>query len=504
MAAMRLRDRLAQHAVEGFVGRADELAVLLQSLEEDGPAVVAVHGIGGAGKSSLLEAFAARARAGGAAVVRLDCRGIEPTERGFLRELAGAIGSDESTVDEVAERLSGLAGRVVLALDTYEVFRLLDTWLRRVFVPALGANVRVLLVGRESPAAAWLASPGWHGLFRSLPLGPLAEQDALELLRRDGLGERDAVRINRVARGHPLALKLAAAAVAELPGLDIEAGATQRLIEELTHVYLDGVDDPLLRTALEAACVLRRVTVSLLRALLPEAAPQDAFDRLAGLPFVSTDRDGLHIHDTVRETIAAALQSADPSRYRSLCRAAWRQLRSEAREAGASELWRYTADILYLLQNPVVRGAFFPPDPHNLAVEPARPSDEQDMFEIVAAYTGPQMTAWLRRWWKALPEGFFAVRNGAGAVTGLYVLFNAAAAPRHVLANDPVLHGWQRHLRVSPVPAGQQVLFCLGWFSREHGDLPSPEQAAAWLDIKRFYMELRPALRRVYMAVRAL
>src|SRR5262249_48026734 len=163
----------------------------------------------------------------------------------------------------------------------------------------------------------------------------------------------------------------------------------------------------------------------LLRALLPEAAPQDAYDRLARLPFVTLDRDGLHVHDTVRETIASAVQSADPSRYRTLCRAAWRQLRSEVHEAGPAELWRYTADILYLLQNPVVRSAFFPPDPHSLAVEPARPTEEAALFAIIAAHKGPQATAWLKRWWEALPEAFFAVRNAAGVVTGLYVLFNA-------------------------------------------------------------------------------
>jgi hypothetical protein len=34
---------------------------------------------------------------------------------------------------------------------------------------------------------------------------------------------------------------------------------------------------------------------------------------------------------------------------------------------------------------------------------------------------------------------------------------------------------------------------------RDSGEAPSPTQAALWLDIKRTYMELRPALRRLYM-----
>jgi len=44
----------------------------------------------------------------------------------------------------------------VLALDNYEVFRLMDTWMRQVFMPALGDNVRLLLVSREPPSSAWV------------------------------------------------------------------------------------------------------------------------------------------------------------------------------------------------------------------------------------------------------------------------------------------------------------------------------------------------------------
>lgn len=78
-----MRDVLIDRAAHSFVGRTEELAVLLQTLEEGGPCVVAVHGMAGVGKSALLQAFAARARARGAVVVNLDCREIEPTERGF-------------------------------------------------------------------------------------------------------------------------------------------------------------------------------------------------------------------------------------------------------------------------------------------------------------------------------------------------------------------------------------------------------------------------------------
>jgi hypothetical protein len=121
----------------GLVGRDDEMAVLRQLLGGGGPLVVFVHGIAGIGKSALLEAFAAEARAQGATVLRLDCRSIEPTERGFLAALEDRTGGQLSSAEDAAARLGSLGDRVVLMVDTYELFRILDPWLRQAFVPAL-------------------------------------------------------------------------------------------------------------------------------------------------------------------------------------------------------------------------------------------------------------------------------------------------------------------------------------------------------------------------------
>ena len=496
----RIGDLLAQRATETFVGREEDLGLLLQTLREDSPPVIHVHGIGGIGKSSLLEAFASRARAQGATVLCLDCRSIEPTEAGFLDELGTVIGGNPSTVEEAAARIDSLGERVVLALDTYEVFRLMDTWLRQVFVPTLGDNVRVVLVGREPPVSAWLASRGWQGLFRSLSLGPLTDHDSVELLLQTGMSEEDARRINRFGRGHPLALKLAVAAIAERPNLQIEEAAAQRVVEELTRLYLADAQDPLTRQALEAASVVRRTTLSLLQAMLPHAAPHDAYERLRTLPFVESGRDGLIVHDTVRQTIAGSLKAADPTAYQNYRRAAWRQLRTEVRSAGRQDLWRYTADILYIIENPIVREAFFPSAGHQLAVEPARPQDAAAIRYIARRHEGPDAAALLDTWWSCLPQSFYVTRNLHGAVTGFCCICDPAMVDPALLAQDPVTRGWRKHLEGDPVPKNQRVLFLRRWLSLDEGEKLSPEQAAMFLDVKRTYMEQRPHLRRLYGA----
>jgi len=497
----RLRDVLAQRAAESFVGRNEELAALLNSLAPDGPIVVHIHGIGGIGKTALLAAFAARAGEQGATVVQLDCRVIEPTERGFLQDLGTAIGSELSSPDEAAASLEGLADRVILVLDTYEVFRLLDTWLRQVFIPSLADNVRVILAGRQPPSPTWLASPEWHGLLQSMSLGPLGDDDARELLSREGLGDEDASRVNAFARGHPLALHLAASTAQGPAGPELHDSTVQTVIKELARLFLADVEDPLTRQTLEAASVTRRITKSLLAAMVPDADPEDVYARLDRLPFVESNRDGLSVHDSVREAIGAALHAADPARYCTLRCAAWRQLRAEVATAASSELWRYTADMLYLIENPVTREAFFPSGAQELLVEPARPEDGAEIHAIAELHEGREALALIDYWWERLPEAFHVVHDGTGTVVGYYCMFDPDSVDASLFPGDPLVEKWWRHLEEARESTGETALFLRRWLARDTGEAPSPVQAAAWLDVKRAYMAMRPDLRRVYLTV---
>jgi Transcriptional regulatory protein, C terminal len=349
--------------------------------------------------------------------------------------------------------------------------------------------------------AGWLTAPGWHDLISTLALETLEDRDALALLDRSRISSTDAWRIIRLTRGHPLALKLAVAATGGRRMTDVELTVLPRVVEELTRLYLADIDDLMTRHALAASSVVRRTTLSLLAAMLPDVAPQEAHDRLLALPFVETSREGLQIHDTVQQVVAATLKSADPTTYRTHRRAAWRQLRAEVRTAGAREMWRYTADMLYIIENPVTREAFFPTNAHRLAVEAARPADEPRIRTIVKRHEGRDGATWLMGWWQRAPQAFRAIRDHQGMLTGLYALFDPATLDLNGAEHDPIVGQWLAHLQRNPIGATEQVLFCLRWLSETGGEAPAPEQAAAWLDMKRSYMEMRPRLRRVYMPV---
>ncbi|MBC7172855.1 MAG: transcriptional regulator, partial [Polyangiaceae bacterium] len=343
-----LGEMLRSSARARFLGWEDELSALERLFGDEGPRVMLVHGIAGIGKSALLDVLSTRAPDTGAEMIVLDCRALEPTVPGLLRGLSEALGCDRVDPGELPRVLSSRGRPVLIALDHAEAYRLLEAWILRVLVPTFPANARLLLAGRYPPSPAWLASPGWGSLLTRVELGSLSVRHAADLLRREGVDDARAHRIARLVQGHPLALGLAASALRARPDLELEERTVPQALETLCAMFLEDVPDRETRAALEAAALIRRTTLSLSRAMLPGVDAERAYAGLLELPFVSVASDGLAIHDAVREAIGRSVRARDPSRHTELRRRAWRQLIAEASTAVRDDLWRYTADVLYL------------------------------------------------------------------------------------------------------------------------------------------------------------
>ncbi len=470
---------LLQERSDAIVGRERERARLGALLTDGGPVVAHVHGLGGVGKTTLLHAFEADARAAGAEVVLLDAHGVYATQGSFLAAL------DASSVQEAAAALAARGERVVLLVDSYELIRAIDAWFARTFVPALAGHVRVVLAGRDAPTRDWGA---YGSLLDSLPIGNLLHEDAVALLRCNGVDDHTARRVNALCHGHALSLQLAAWALRDRPGAALEAIAAGAVGEELARLYLDGLDQPT-RRALHAAALVRRTTLSVLEAMLPGEDYAAAYDRLRGLPFVEPGADGLVVHDTIREVAAALLRAADPPEYWRLRAAAWGRLRAELRGAPPRDVSRYTADILYLIEDQGVRQVFFPPAAGEHRVEAARAADLDAMRTLAPDFEH------LADWWEALPEGFIVTRDEHDAVSGFAILADPADVSRRLLDRDPLAAGWREHMRRTPVPRDQRVVF-MRRIVANYG----PSAAALFLDVTRRQVELRPQLRRVYAA----
>ena len=496
--AQALREIIRSRLEERFVGRRKEIETLLRCLENDGPLVLHVHGFAGIGKTTLLRRFALEVEHRDGAVISLDCRDIEPTERGFLAALAEATGAPSLKLSDLATSLATGDNPFVLLLDDYQNVFLADTWVRNKLLPALPANARVVIGSREPPLPGWLFAPEWRRSFNTVVLGPFSEAEALEFAERAGLQPDQARAANRLALGHPLALELAVIASTEGTSR-VEELSLEAALQRLADLHLREIRDVTLREALQAASVVRRVTVPLLSALLPGADAASLYDRLQSLPYVDAASDGLLLHAAVQKALATSLHASDPERYRRYREAAWRRLRWQSRSAGIPDMWRYTADMLYLVENQWIREAFFPTALEPLSTEDATASDWPAIDAIAARHETPAARTLVEKWWQQNPGTFKVMRSAAGGIRGFYVFAEPssnAAAP-----GDPLFDAWERHLREQPVARHETVVFLRRWLSDGEGELPSPVQGGCWLNVKQSYMGLRPSLRRCYIAV---
>ena len=494
----RLADRLADAEATALVGRTVERERLVGLLTaEPGPAIVFLHGPGGIGKTILLHGVLDRL---GVASVRIDGRHVEPTPAGLLEAIAAVLGvAGLRSVQDAAARLEA-AGTRLLAIDSYEHLGIIDGWLRNDLLPVLPAAMRTVTAGRNPPNHAWRTAAGWRTLIAEQLLGPLSEADAALLLRRRALPEPVVARALRFGRGHPLALELIAEALSRRPDLAVRAGPPPEVVEELVDVIFDGLPPDARQTA-ERASVLRRVTEPLLAAVLADDAG-DGPPTCCGVAHVA--RSALHLGDALR----LGVQCRDPRGDRDGARAAqsrhWRASCDAGRrgtalaEVGRSAGWGPTADLLHLVQNPIIRAAFVPPEGFQHPVESASADDREEVLAIVERHQGRTSSQLAARWWTHHRDGFVVSRGSEGEVTAMSVVIEAPQL-HESLSSDPVAAVVLTDLRRRPLRTGERALFNRFALSARRGAEPSPELAPMLIDIKRTYLELRPDLARVYV-----
>jgi len=476
-----------------LVGRAEERARLTALLAPHGPAAVFVHGPGGIGKTTLVTGTLAALAVN---CVSLDGRHMEPTVPGALAALGTALGGSPPQSATAAAEWIAAAGVDVLVIDSFERLNLLDGWIRNELTRALPAGVTTLLVGRRGPNAAWRTAPGWRTLLGELVVGPLTAEDVDRLLAAHGIRGDDAVRIRIFARGHPLAVVVAGEALARRPGLPLGSGAPPEVVEELFAVMLDDLG-PQERAVAEAASILGRVTLPLLAAVADEPDVEQAWQTLRGLPFTVTTAAGVELSGLAAPVLLEALELRDPARVRTLrTRAARAILDSLAHGPN----WESTADLLHLVQNPLIRNAYAPSGMLQHPAEQAHSEDHEEIVAIAGRFGGEESARLAERWWRARRDTFAVARDADGGVAAFSV--TATMDDSAALASeDPLVQAIADHLRDDPMPPGAGAVVLRWALGRRHGERPTPEVATLVTDLKRTYLQLRATLRRVYTVV---
>jgi hypothetical protein len=480
MTAATIADLIRQGRRTTLAGRNAELRLLRQVTTAGGPVVAYVHGPAGIGKTALISALDACLENEGVHRLHIAAGAVEPTATAILTALGRVIDHEARTVAELAGALASVKDITVVIVDDVDTWRLAASWLRTDLLPALPASTHFVLAGTVPPPPAWSIEYGQYFLDIKLGALPRAESDAA--VAAAGLSAEIAERIWLLSGGHPLGLRMAihAARTGSL--------GTARDAGELANAILHAIGDSDLRRAVEACAIVRRVNRGLMSAILEaeKPIPLSLLESVEALPFAKRDAEGIYIAEPVRRAIVEWMSGVEPERYQMWRKTAADWIVSRLRAAGRSGRWRHMADLLHLLEQPALRNAFFPPEEEAPSVEPARPDDFEQIFEIVGFGDGPDERARMEIWAQRLPHRFSVARGPKGEVLAFY-LFARQDDPHSGLgAVDPLFAAWQAHLAANPVEG--EVLFIRQMSARANEAYPAGRTACI-LDLKRNYIE---------------
>lgn len=452
-----LAQRLAQLRAARFVGRASDLAAFGKLIDPGSlQRVLFFHGLGGIGKSSLLEACRQLALSQGVPVRLLDLRDYaQPAQ---LR-------------DALARELP-LAPVWVLLLDTCERLRSVEAELYSHWLPALPDSVRLVFAGRYPPGIEWRADPAWREAMTVRELGALSADESRALLRGLQVPEDRLDAATQCARGHPLTLTLVAQHQEEQGKVSAD---DPELLAALVQRFLAQAPSAAHRQAFEISAHARVTTESLLRRFFEPELAATLLNWLGGLSFIERGSDGLFPHDLVRDIVDRELRLRDPERYRV-------QHRQISRHAVANSVAGSAMDLMFLHRgSPLISQISGFQKAPAVRSRPAQLADLEAVSDCVARYEGPQSARLAAAWFGAQPEAFNILVDADDRIQGVLTVLrlDAAELAHSPAQDDPAcvaaanwLHG-TRDLR-----PGERIGLVRWWIGDGAYHLPGPADDA--------------------------
>lgn len=384
------------------MGRRAELHAVAASLDGISPVRVhLIHGLGGIGKSTLLDACARSAARRGLTVVYVDAREIEPT--------AGAL---LAAVQERAAR-SSVEAPDLLLVDGYELLADLDGWFREELVPSRPAQSVTILAGRLVPASGWRHDAGWRELTRVHELQAFDEEESRALLHRHGVGPEDGLALARLGRGHPLALALLAEAGAHAPAI-AQLAEAPAVVAALCARIVDEVPDEAHRAGLATCAHATRMTQDLLGRIVGLRAPE-VWAWLESRPYIRRGEVGLFLHDVVREVFEAEFAQRSPDAYAALHVAIRGYFLERLFDPAEPRPDRAAAEILLLHRaGPLAEQSAALRDAGQLSIARAKSADVAGVVELIRRAEGDAVAELAARYAEEQPRGVYRVRSDTG------------------------------------------------------------------------------------------
>lgn len=465
-AVLDLGQRLQYERARRFVGRTAELDLFAARLQAaagetawDFFSVLWVHGPGGIGKSTLLAAYAEKAREAGLTVAQVDGGRIRPTPAGLQAAVGELLASPDNDLDP---------DRMVVIIDAAERLEPAESWLRDEFLPSLPAEALVVIAGRRPPGEGWRSDPGWRELLRVVSLRNLSRDAVHTLLEVEQIPAGVLDQVMALTHGNPLALSLLIDSIRRSLGqheLPAALDEMPDLVRALLSRLVDEAPSSRHRAALQISAHAAVTTEPVLRAALPTTDEQDISDLwewLRDLSFMEQGRAGIQPHDVVRDILEADVRWRDPDTYAEIHRRLRSHLVDNIRTQAGNPLalQQAVADLLFLIRDHPVAGASW--DWDALGQPPGQCVDAEHADLIIAmtrTAQGDQQAELAAHWLRRQPEAFRLFRDSAGNVAGYAARLALHLSRSEDIEADPgasvLWHYAQRHHAPRP---GEQVI----------------------------------------------
>ena len=368
-----------------FIDRPHELELFEQTLQGAPRSwhILNVHGPGGIGKSTLLDAYRRLSEQHDTPYLYFDASDYAAQPERFVQRCATLLQLDECSLAAILETITGLtkSGMVVIAIDTYEEAGELNRWLRENFFAHLPKRCLIVIAGRYPLTDLWKHHSVWHKLIETLTLTNFTHEQSAAYLRNNGITEATLIEEAwRNTGGYPLALSLSVM-VAERDGPEAmrEFANNPNIVTALSERWLREIDDPKLHALIEAAAINRFFNQEILAAIAGEVVTDQEFRQLLNSSLIRRRTHGWSLTNMARLALANELNHRAPERYNML---RFRALHALAQLAinPHSSLDRNAVlqEFFYLLGDSLIRAAHYNdeinPRPE-LHIESAAPHD---------------------------------------------------------------------------------------------------------------------------------
>lgn len=478
-----------------FVGREQEIAVFEHFLQPDQAECILLflYGPGGQGKTTLSKYLMDSCKERKVVHVLVDARDVEPHPAAFMDAVRNAV--DKTPVANtnkdasVFELLSGLPGKVVLFIDTFERIAPLDDWIRVEFLPQLPSNILTVVAGRNAPSLNWLTDSGWKALMKTIQLRNFSPGESEEYLLRRHIPENKIKNIIEFTHGHPLALSVVADIYEQFPDKNFSPDESPDVVRTLLQLFVRQVPSPMHRAALEVCALVNLLTESLLAEVMGIEDAGELFSWMCGLSFISIGRDGIYPHDIAREALCSDLRWRHPDWNTELHNRTRHYYHRKLRETSGEVQRKVLFELLFLHRlNPVVKPFFDWQESGSFWVDIANPGDLPGLRDMILRHENQESLAAFDFWSKHPATQIWVWRDGAKQANAFVLKINAHELGAEKDISDPVVRRameYQRsklHLR-----QGEQMVLFRFWMAKDTHQGVSTLQSSMFLTIVQYY-----------------